>query len=728
MKKYLGSIFRGMIMALCAVIVLASCQNVLSPQENEGPAMGSGKGLVSLRLGDSAVVRTILPVAPAFTSYKLSFSKGDQTISVAEDKANGLLSGSVQVELDAGVWTATVQGYRSFTIGQTAKEYLAAKGSKDFTVTAGQTNPVTVDISPLAIGEVGAPLGIFSYNITLPVGVSEAKLTLDNREPINLLPADSASAGSEELNAGLYGLVITLKKDGLSAGVSEVVYIYPGLESKAELDLADIEFADLLFLMGTASAEHPEGVSLPYTVTAYSDEAYTNPIPGATAEVGADGGTWFIKVPASLVGQNVYLEALAAGTTDTVYTASAGTVVVTALEEGQTGLVLTVPVTVSAPVLTALNAAIDAANSEKADVETSVNGKDKAPGTKWVTEAVLNTFNAAISVAEAVKTSAITQNAVNSAVTTLNAAKAIFTGARQSAETSKTTLNEAINVANTAKDGVIANANAGKDLTPGTSWVTQDVLTTFTSAISAAQAVKADTAATQSAVDSAVTTLNAAKATFTDAIGTAPTINAVSPTIDVEPQGRNYAKGATASDLTVEASASQTEALEPGELSYQWYWATSASAEGTLISDETSDSYTPLTDAAGKVYYYVVVTNTNSSANGATSASTPSARALITVTYSGVSVELDGMPEDAGITLNEPEDALSWEENTEFTFTVDETFSTYAWEVDGQPVAGSTASLVLQAQDYSAGPHTVTAKVSIDGNTWSKQVNFTIER
>ena len=84
------------------------------------------------------------------------------------------------------------------------------------------------------------------------------------------------------------------------------------------------------------------------------------------------------------------------------------------------------------------------------------------------------------------------------------------------------------------------------------------------------------------------------------------TPQAETPTIGTQPQGATYSLYVdTASALTVAASVT-----DGGTLSYQWYSAASANADGTVIDSATTASYTPPLDAAGTVYYYVSVTNT----------------------------------------------------------------------------------------------------------------------
>lgn len=83
---------------------------------------------------------------------------------------------------------------------------------------------------------------------------------------------------------------------------------------------------------------------------------------------------------------------------------------------------------------------------------------------------------------------------------------------------------------------------------------------------------------------------------------------ATTPVISTQPQGGQYNVGNTAAALTVEATGDAT-----GLLSYQWYKSTISALDGfTAIEGATGASYTPDTAAAGNVWYYCKVTNTNS--------------------------------------------------------------------------------------------------------------------
>jgi hypothetical protein len=84
----------------------------------------------------------------------------------------------------------------------------------------------------------------------------------------------------------------------------------------------------------------------------------------------------------------------------------------------------------AATVKTALDTAIGQANTDKSGVTASAT--DPGVGTKWVLPANLATFNTAIGAAQAVKDNATaTQNAVDSAVSTLDTAKGVFNGTVQ---------------------------------------------------------------------------------------------------------------------------------------------------------------------------------------------------------------------------------------------------------------------------------------------------------
>lgn len=89
------------------------------------------------------------------------------------------------------------------------------------------------------------------------------------------------------------------------------------------------------------------------------------------------------------------------------------------------------------------------------------------------------------------------------------------------------------------------------------------------------------------------------------------------PSITAQPAtaAANYEKDATATALSVTA-------IGNGTLTYQWYKNTANNnTSGTPISGATSASYTPSTTEVGTLYYYCVVTNTESGKSGTTAKS-----------------------------------------------------------------------------------------------------------
>jgi len=103
--------------------------------------------------------------------------------------------------------------------------------------------------------------------------------------------------------------------------------------------------------------------------------------------------------------------------------------------------------------------------------------------------------------------------------------------------------------------------------------------------------------------------------------------NASSPVIGTQPENRSVYVGDSAS-LSVTASVYGDGA----SLSYQWYSnGTNNNIGGTPIGGATGASFAPSTASVGTTYYYVVVTNTDSTATGVQTASVASNAAQVTV-------------------------------------------------------------------------------------------------
>jgi len=158
-------------------------------------------------------------------------------------------------------------------------------------------------------------------------------------------------------------------------------------------------------------------------------------------------------------------------------------------------------------------------NAETLKSETVIsdlNGSEVPLGTYWVTQTVMDTFDADINTAKNAL-SAKSQTVVNSAKATLDVKITEFTDARKpgTAEpVNKTALEAKIAEAKLEKEGIVVASNAG-DVALGKKYVTQAVMDTFTAAITSA--INARTATKQTDVDNAVSVLNTAIATFKEA-------------------------------------------------------------------------------------------------------------------------------------------------------------------------------------------------------------------
>ena len=133
----------------------------------------------------------------------------------------------------------------------------------------------------------------------------------------------------------------------------------------------------------------------------------------------------------------------------------------------------------------------------------------------------------------------------------------------------------------------------------------------------------------------------------------------------------------------------ETTAADGGEITYQWYEATSKDdQDGTPISGETGSTFTPDTAAAGTHFYYVVATNTNANATGEQTAETRSNTVAITVTEKAVAYTVSydwGTEFPEGVTL--PTDTVAYQSVQDAEAAMDKTYtasSTSTAQKDGK--------------------------------------------
>jgi hypothetical protein len=225
---------------ILAGIALIGCSH---PLAEGGTANKTGTVIVTVSGGDA---RTALPHTP-FDRHSLSFTaKGKETITRT-------LTGSAAetVELDPGLWAITAKGFVEIN----DEYYEAATGSEPLSVAAGTEYSVTIVLnSPSG----GAP-GTFVYSIALPASVTltEARLKLTPLggtgvvHDFDLLGDSVSNPLTLDLAAGYYLMTITLTDGTLDAGGTEVVHIYPNMETRIDRIFTESDFVeDVLSLEG----------------------------------------------------------------------------------------------------------------------------------------------------------------------------------------------------------------------------------------------------------------------------------------------------------------------------------------------------------------------------------------------------------------------------------------------------------------------------------------------
>ena len=120
-----------------------------------------------------------------------------------------------------------------------------------------------------------------------------------------------------------------------------------------------------------------------------------------------------------------------------------------------------------------------------------------------------------------------------------------------------------------------------------------------------------------------------------------------------------------------------TTANDGGEITYQWYEATSKDEQnGKLLEGKTDPTFAPDTTATGTRFYYVVATNTNANATGEKTAETRSNTVAITVTEKAVTYTVSydwGTEFPEGVTL--PTDSAAYQSVQDAETAVDKTYT-----------------------------------------------------
>lgn len=192
-----------------------------------------------------------------------------------------------------------------------------------------------------------------------------------------------------------------------------------------------------------------------------------------------------------------------------------------------------------------------------------------------------------------------------------------------------------------------------------------------------------------------------------------PLVNAATPVFTSNLSGSyNYSQNDAATPLSVTASVTDS-----GNLSYQWYSnTTNNNTGGTLITGAIFENYTPSTATAGTMYYYVIVSNFNSAANGNKTETATSGVASVTVNPSVLPPNSHTITAYAGSggTITPSGSVIVDDGNSQgFTISANASYAISNVEVDGVSI-GSTSSYVFS---NVTADHTISATFQYIGGS-----------
>ena len=267
-RRSLFSLFISLSLFSLSLFSLLSCGNIIEPPKVNTPvASGYGKISVSLTAGEGEAARTVFP-STVFDKCVYTFTRAGQTAGAVKAPDN-----SGFFTLEVGNYTVLVQAYT----GSAEPYTLAASGvSPQFSVGPGDNDPVTVRLTATAAGGQGK----LSYTFTWPAGAA-AEITLQKwpgldditLNPVNV-PQGNGVTQTLQLEAGFYLLTVLASKNGLYAGVSETVHVYPALTTVYTKNYAD---DDIVHGQFTVTFDANGGTPAPEQQTVDNGDIVTEP-------------------------------------------------------------------------------------------------------------------------------------------------------------------------------------------------------------------------------------------------------------------------------------------------------------------------------------------------------------------------------------------------------------------------------------------------------------------
>ena len=297
-------------------MLIAACTNPLATDSAAGGDSSPG-GLLSVSInGGGASARTLLPTAPVFTKYALEFTglDGQDPKANEEDITNAFLDG---IALEAGDWTIKAIGYAKFK----GADIAVAEGSATVTVVDGVPAKVDIAISSITSGSNGD----FTYSIVVPQGlkasscaISLKPYTVDTGDAgtaivdaalgdftVDASSADWTYSGTVSCAPGYYLLTVALTGDCTAAMRTELVRIYPNMETTGTFSFSDSDFVPVITLSGTVDFKINGVAQTGVSVGAFTDPEHPYETAIGTASTGT-GVTWTMDIQALKAPTTVY--------------------------------------------------------------------------------------------------------------------------------------------------------------------------------------------------------------------------------------------------------------------------------------------------------------------------------------------------------------------------------------------------------------------------------------
>jgi uncharacterized repeat protein (TIGR02543 family) len=352
------------ISAVCFMVSLlplfTACE-LLESNSSREIGGSDGKAAVRIQIGGGIQGRTVAPVTPDLTAYEW------ELLGVESGGASGgpwttLSAEGGTINIVPGEWDFTLNGYKA-----PDTDTIILTGKKTETISLGGTQTLTFEVAPL---EDGNGTGTVKLKMTLPEedhGITSAKVFKEDGneyEPgSSLTPTDDNTITfTKTLSTGVYYFSIklykwneTTQKDDLYGVVSQIVYVWPGMDTewnhKVEMEDLKLTYTITYHLWDGASTpgyyrrtdatltlEPPSNYPGYYFRGWYNDTAFSNPVTEMTPSVSTGDKHFYAKlIPAQLSVPSTLpsLSSLAAALTFIQDNAEAGEAYTITLEQNE---------------------------------------------------------------------------------------------------------------------------------------------------------------------------------------------------------------------------------------------------------------------------------------------------------------------------------------------------------------------------------------------------------